>query len=331
MERSKLGRTQLEVSRLGLGGLFVASALSDFEQARRTVREALDQGINVIDTAPTYYNSEEVLGKALAGYDGPLVFSTKLGGKPKPFDPTNKDCLRQSFEDSLRLLQRDHIDVLFVHEPDRPQQYDWWTDIHTVEGVVLEVLHELRDAGRISHFGLGGTTAYEMAHLCRSGKFSVVLTAFNYSALYREAALEVIPAAVANDMGIVVGSPLHQGALARRFDREVIERARWMSQARRDQFYELYNFVDECGLPLAELGLRFVLSNPDVHCILTGARSPEEVKQNVAAIDKGPLPADILQRLDEIAAKVPYRPFEEPFGIGWILGAPQNYKGTGLP
>ena len=60
-----------------------------------------------------------------------------------------------------------------------------------------------------------------------------------------------------------------------------------------------------------------------------GARSPEEVRQNAAAIARGPLPGDILARLDEIAAMVPFRPFGEPASIGWLLANPGNYKGPG--
>ena len=75
------------------------------------------------------------------------------------------------------------------------------------------MLDELKKSGTIRFTGLGGTTAYEMAHIIRTGRFDVVLTAFNYSLLWREAAIEVIPAAKAQGMGIILGSPLQQGAL----------------------------------------------------------------------------------------------------------------------
>lgn len=158
----------------------------------------------------------------------------------------------------------------------------------------------------------------------------MVLTAYNYSLLWREAALEVIPAAKAQNMGIVIGSPLQQGALARRYDDAINNpRVWWLSQSRREQFRRLYRLVDESGIPLPEMGIRFVLSNPDVDCVLMGARSTAEAEQNIAAAEKGPLPADILKRLEEIAAIVPFRPFGEPFGIGWLLGNPLAYKGMG--
>jgi aryl-alcohol dehydrogenase-like predicted oxidoreductase len=88
------------------------------------VHRALELGVNYIDTAPTYANSEEVLGRVLENATQPFILSTKLGGRPQPFLPQDKDCLMRSIEESLRLLKRDHIDLLMIHEPDRPGQYD---------------------------------------------------------------------------------------------------------------------------------------------------------------------------------------------------------------
>ncbi|MBF0246370.1 MAG: aldo/keto reductase, partial [Planctomycetes bacterium] len=295
MEKSVFGKTGLEVSRVAFGGLFVASFSAELEEAKKAVGRALDSGINYIDTAPGYGNSEEVLGKSIDGVKKPLIISTKLGGRPDPFLPQDKACLRASVEESLRLLKRDCIDILMIHEPERPGQYNWWTDMVKVEGPVLELIDELKAEGKIRYSGLGGTTTTELAHLCRSGKFDVVLTAYNYSLLYREAALEVIPAAKKAGMGIVVGSPLQQGALSRRYDEQLKSPAAyWISRMRREQMLELYAFSDECGMSLPELGIRFVLSHPDVHCVLMGARSAAEVEQNVAAANAGALPKNIL-------------------------------------
>ncbi len=327
MDKVKLGKSGLEVTRLAFGGLFVASFAQAEEQAIKAVHKALDLGINYIDTAPGYGNSEQVLGKALKGVKKPVIISTKFGGRPQPFKPQDKACLMASLEESLKLLGRDHIDIMFIHEPDRPGQYDWWTDWSDINGPVLELLYDLRKKGVIKYIGLGGTTAYELAHIIRSGKFDMVLTAFNYSILWREAEREVIPAAKEKKMGIIAGSPLQQGVFARKYEGAVSDKTYWLSKARREQFKKLYALSDECGLPIPEMALRFVISNPDIHCVLMGARSAEEVQQNYATIEKGPLPKDILRKLDKIAAEVPYRPMCEPFGIGWMLGNPSGYKG----
>jgi aryl-alcohol dehydrogenase-like predicted oxidoreductase len=314
METRVLGKTGLRVSELSLGGLFISSYGSEFEEARQAILRAFELGVSYVDTAPGYRNSEEVLGKVLGEVDVPFVLSTKLGGRPQPFLPQDRDCLMASVEESLRLLGRDQIDILMIHEPDRPGQYDWWSDLSTYQGPVLELLDELKRDGAIRYTGLGGTTAYVLADIIRTGRFDVVLTAFNYSLLWREAEHEVLPAAVEQGMGIICGSPLQQGALARRYD-EVYEGARWLSSPRREQYLALYSTLDELDMSLPELALRFVISNPDISCTLMGARSAREVEENVASVEKGPLPADVLQRLDEIAAMVPFRPFDEPFGL----------------
>ena len=317
------------MSELALGGLFVSSVGGEFEQARAAITRAIGLGVNYIDTAPGYANSEEVLGKVLKDARQPLILSTKLGGRPQPFKPQDKAGLRASVEESLRLLHRDTVDMLMIHEPDRPGQYDWWSDWADFRGPVLDVLDELKQRGTIRFTGLGGTTAYEMARIIRTGRFDVVLTAFNYSLLWREAEIDVIPAAKAHNMGIIIGSPLQQGALARRYDEQIDHGAPWLSPPRREQFKALYALLDEVGMSLPEMGLRFILSNPDVTCVLMGARSAQEVEQNAAAVAKGPLPKSLLKRIDKISAMVPFRPFEEPFGLGWILASP-GYKGPGL-
>lgn len=325
MEKRVLGRTGLEVSVLGMGGLFVSKiGAQKREDAYKAVRRALELGINYVDTAPGYMDSEEVLGVALDGVPQPYFLSTKLGGRPQPFDAKDKDSLRRSVEESLHLLKRDHVDVLIIHEPDRPGQYDWWSDYDNFHGPVVDLLEELKAEKIIKFTGLGGTTAYQLPHIMATGNYDVVLTAFNYSLLWREAAISIFPEAKRQNMGIIIGSPLQQGALARRYP-EVETGAWWLSPPRQEQYRRLYAFLDRTGISLPELSLRMVLSNPDVSIILTGARSVEEVEQNVNSIEKGALSADILSELQEIADMVPFRPFEEPFGLPFG----RDYRGPG--
>jgi aryl-alcohol dehydrogenase-like predicted oxidoreductase len=153
----------------------------------------------------------------------------------------------------------------------------------------------------------------------------VVLTAFNYSLLWQEATIAVLPAAVQQGMGIIAGSPLQQGALARPYTEEVESGARWLSPPRRAQFQRLYAFVRELDMTLPELALRFVISNPAISTTLMGARSVDEVEQNVRSVEKGPLPGGVLEEIQAIAAMVPFRPFEEPFGLPFG----RVYKGPG--
>lgn len=328
MQQRILGKTGIAVSELGLGGLFLSKLGLTDEDSKRAVHRAVERGVNYLDTAPAYADSEEVVGKIIREIRTPLAISTKLGGRPQPFDPRNKSKLRESVKESLRLLGREVIDILFVHEPDRPGQYDWWTDPKHIVGPVLEVIDELKQAGIIRFSGIGGTTATELAHLTRSGKFDVVLTAFNYSALFREAEQEILPAAEKRNMGVVLGSALQQGALAIRHDAVVNRRPIWLAKSRQQQFLALYRLLDEIGMSIAELGLRFALSNPNIHVILSGAKNEEQMDSSLNAIEKGPLPTDLLKRVNAIAAMVPNRPFEEPMVLPF--DRPDDYYGPGF-
>ncbi len=325
MEKRQLGSTDMKVSRLACGGLFISKVGATFEQGKEAVKHAAARGMNYFDTAPGYADSEEVLGQFLKEVDVPYYLSTKLGGRPTPFNPKDKDQLYFSFERSLKLLGRDQMDVLFIHEPDRPGQYEWWEDTEAYIGPVTEVLADLKARGLIRYTGLGGTTVYQMTRIIERADFDVLLTAFNYSLLFREAA-PLIKKAKAKGMGIVAGSPLQQGWFARRED-DAIRNAppAWMAPERREQLLALYELCDAIDMPLPELGLRFVLSNPHVDTVLSGVRKAAEVEQNANAAESGPLSADVLARLDEIAAVVPFRPYEEPAHL-----AISGYRGPGM-
>lgn len=326
METRRLGRTDLQVSVLSIGGLYTSSLAGGESETRRIMQRAVELGINAIDTAPAYADSEATVGQALHGNEAPLVITTKLGGRPQPFNPQDIEALRQSVDESLRLLGRDHIDILMVHEPDRPQQYPWWTSYDPLDGPALQLMEELKAAGKIRFTGLAGTTVTEMASLVGSERFDVVLTAFNYNALFREAKDTVIAAARRNDMGVVLGSTLGQGFLTRRADEEVRARPIWLAEARQRQMLAYYELLDEAGMTAVELCLRFAVTNPDISTIPIGCKTMEQLEASVAAVERGPLPDDVLGRLDEIAAMLPRRPYEEPM----ILPFGKAYHGPGI-
>ncbi|MBX2851608.1 MAG: aldo/keto reductase [Phycisphaeraceae bacterium] len=329
MQKRSLGNTGLQISPLTLGGLFTSDLGGGVDATVETLTKAFDLGINFLDTAPAYANSEETLGKALkrvTNTPDDLVISTKFGGRPQPFDPQDKDALIGSAEESLRLLGIESIDVLIIHEPDRPQQYPWWTDPQGVDGPVMQALDQLKQQGKIRYTGLGGTTVNEMHHLVASNKFDVLLCAFNYSLLFREAALELLPTAQSLGMGVMLGSVLQQGGLAKRYDDELKTKPPWMSAQRHLQFLALYQLLDDTGLPLPELAIRFTAAHPAVSTVLLGTSKASHLEAGVRDLEKGPLPADLVERLNTIAAMVPCRPFEEPM----ILPLGKPYFGPGM-
>src|SRR5580700_8934086 len=156
MQLQPLGKTGLQVSQLGFGSTFASDLGPGFDEAKAAVKRAIELGINFFDTAPAYANSEETLGRILGELKAPLILSTKLGGRPLPFDARNPQQLRASVQESLRLLRREVIDLLLIHEPDRPGQYDWWTDHEAVNGPVIEVFDDLKRRGVVRHVGIGG-------------------------------------------------------------------------------------------------------------------------------------------------------------------------------
>ena len=115
--------------------------------------------------------------------------------------------------------------------------------------------------------------------------------------------------------------------LAQRFDERLADPPAWLSAPRREQFLALYALVDELGMPLTDLAIRWVISDLRIHTTLMGARSVQEVEMNVAAVEAGPLPEAVMQRLEGIGGMVPFRPCNEPFGCQ--LANP-GYKGPGL-
>ena len=318
LEKRCFGKTNLQVSRLALGGLFVSRIGGERKQSCEVIKRAWELGINYIDTAPSYHDSEEVIGESLRMFDNDFIISTKIGNYPlSDFKAQDKDFLRNQLERSFHRLQRDRVNILMIHEPDRMGEfYEWWTDPVNYEGAVLDVLKEFQDKSAFDFIGLGGTTITEMQHLINSGKFDLLLTAFQYSLLYQEAKDTVIRDAHRRNMAIIAGSPLQQGGFARVY-KDVLETAppRWMSEVRRKQFLALYELVNDCGIPLPELALRFILSDDRVHTVLTGARSVEELELNVAAAEKGALPANILDEINRIYQMVPFRPYAEPMGL----------------
>jgi len=326
MEMRTLGRTGLEVSLLSIGGLYTSSLAGGVSETQRIMQRAVDLGINAVDTAPAYADSEATLGNAIAGLNAPLVVTTKLGGRPTPFHPQDAKGLRASVEESLRLLGRDHIDILMVHEPDRPQQYPWWTSYDPLQGPVLEVLDQLKQAGTIRFSGLAGTTVHELTYLVQQDRFDVVLTAFNYNALFREAESTILRAATAREMGIVLGSTLGQGFLTRPAKASDPSNQVWLSPVRREQLQQYARLLEESNMSAVELCLRFAIADPRIHTIPIGCKTIEQLETCVAAVEKGPLPADVRKRLDEIAGLLPQRPYEEPM----ILPLGKNYHGPGI-
>ena len=317
MEYRPLGRTGVSVSQLCLGAMmFGAFGNSDHHDAISIIRRALDAGINVIDTADGYSagESEEILGQALAGgrRDG-VVLAVKFG-PPFGSDPNHRGASRrwiiEGVEGSLRRLQTDWIDLYQVGVPDPD------TDIDETLGALTDLVR----AGKIRYFGAskvpasGIVEAQWTADRRGHGRFRTEQPP--YSMLTRAIEYDVLPTCQRHGLGVLAYSPLAGGWLSGKYRKgqEVIgpgSAARTRRQPGRYDASDPANaakleaadalgaLADETGLTLIQLAIAFVIRHPAVTSAIIGPRTMEHLDSYLAA-DGVELPADVLDRIDEI-------------------------------
>jgi aryl-alcohol dehydrogenase-like predicted oxidoreductase len=305
MQYRSLGRTGIKVSPYALGALMFATQVGnpDPEDSIRIIHQALDAGINLVDTADAYGDSEEVVGRALKGRRDNVVLATKVS-RPTGTDPNQQGASRRwimtAVENSLRRLQTDHIDVYQIHRPDPD----------TAIEETLSALTDLVRSGKIRAFGTSGMPASNLvaAHWAaeRRGLERFRTEQPPYSILSRGIEREVLPVAQQHGMGILAWGPLGQGMLTGRVrrgqDSDVI-RARFLTafsdERRLAAVEELIPLAEEAGLSMPHLAMAFAISHPGVTSALLGARTMEQLDDLLAGVDVV-LPDEVLDRIDEI-------------------------------
>jgi aryl-alcohol dehydrogenase-like predicted oxidoreductase len=305
MQYRNLGRTGIKVSPYALGALMFATRVGnpDPEDSIKIIHKALDAGINLIDTADAYGDSEEVVGRALKGRRDHVVLATKFS-RPMGTDPNQQGASRRwimtAVENSLRRLQTDHIDVYQVHRPDPD------TDISET----LSALTDLVRSGKIRAFGTSGLPASKLveAHWAaeRRGLERFRTEQPPYSILTRGIEREILPVAQQYGMGILTWGPLGQGMLTGRVRRgrdTDVTRARlftaFRDEQRLDAVEELIPLAAEAGLSMPHLAMAFAISHPAVTSALLGARTMAQLDGLLAGLDVA-LPDEVLDRIDEI-------------------------------
>jgi aryl-alcohol dehydrogenase-like predicted oxidoreductase len=298
-----LGRTGIKVSPYAFGGLMLATSMgNDPADSARIIHRALDAGINVIDTADVYGDSEEVVGRALEGRRDDVVLATKFS-RATGQDPNNQGASRRwivtAVENSLRRLRTDHIDLYQLHRADPG------TDIEET----LAALTDLIRSGKVRAIGASNTPASDIVEAQwvaeRRGLARFHTEQPAYSLLNRGIESEVLPAAQRFGMGTLVWGPLGQGLLTGRVrrDRNDLLRAglfRHLSDERRlDVVEQLAALAAEAGLPMTHLAMAFTIAHPGVTCALIGARTEQHLDDLLAGLDVT-LPDDLLDRIDEI-------------------------------
>lgn len=306
MEYRRLGRTGLRVSVIGLGGLFVTN--EGREAGLRLVERALELSINIFDTAPSYrlggkYYSQEILGEALEGVEEKHFISTKIGPSPL-FDEAryDYDSIMRQLEHNMKQLRRGYIDILHIHDPDRYGDRTNPGNYHPVfgKGMALETLKELKREAVIGAIGLGSLWMDYQAYCVDSGEFDVVLTFNRYGLIWRDAQFQVFPFCRRHDVGVLQGTPFHQGVLVKPRPEWIENPPEWMSAEEHNRYRRLLDIQKRSGLPMTELALRFILQNEMITTVLVGASNVEELEMNVECAEKGPLPEDIYAEVESL-------------------------------
>ncbi|NUP66575.1 MAG: aldo/keto reductase, partial [Nonomuraea sp.] len=274
---------------------------------------ALEAGVNVIDTADMYGDgeSEEMVGKAIAGRREDIVLATKAGmpmGTERNHQGSSRRWLVTELDNSLRRLGVDHVDLYQIHR---------W-DPRTGDEETLSALTDLQRAGKIRYFGSSTFPAHRIvqaqwaAREHRLGRY--VTEQPSYSILQRGIESHVLPVTEEYGLGVLVWSPLASGWLsgAIREGREMTgNRAAFMPQrfdtavpanrARLDAVERLAAVADEAGLTMVQLALGFVTAHPGVTSALIGPRTLDHLRSHLAAADTV-LSADVLDAVDAIVA-----------------------------
>lgn len=297
MKYRQFGKTGWQVSEIGLGGSWFYGrpemGLLPPEHGIGLVQRALELGVNWFDTAPLYGQgrSEEILGMALQGVKQPYYLATKVGYYPEPFDYT-RDTVWRGFEASLKRLGRDRVDLIQIHE----SEIAGWEGVFG-KGRTLDALKEIRDQGLATHIGITGADLDLMAEAVATGEFVSVITYLRYDLLDQAANVRLIPTAAEHGVAVIDASPLHAGLLGSK-------REHWKAQGR---FADLYPKLERLEAMLADepedvarLGLRYILSNPNVTMILSGVSTIEELEVSVSVSDGRYLDRDLIARIEAI-------------------------------
>jgi len=304
MKYRKLGQSKLEVSVISMGCWAIAGGSiwgpQKEDDAINAIYEALDEGINFFDTAEGYGNgySEELVGRALSKRRKKAIIATKVSsGHLKPKD------LKKACENSLRRLQTDYIDLYYIHWPNR--------EIPIEE--TLSAMEELKKEGKIRVIGCSNFGKIDLTELLKKGR--VEANEFAYNLLWRAIEYEIQPLCVNNNIGITCYSPLAQGLLTGKFKSaddvpEGRARTRHFSSSRpqvrhgeagaeKETFKALAKIEKvskEINIPMAQISLSWLLSQPGVASIIAGARNPEQVKINSQAGELT-LPQEVIEQL----------------------------------
>ncbi|MFY9856148.1 MAG: aldo/keto reductase [Terracidiphilus sp.] len=327
MEYRLLGGSGLKVPVISFGtgtfgggnDFFKAWGSTDVEEARRLIDICLEAGVNLFDTADiySYGRSEEVLGKALEGNRDRALISTKttfrLGDGPNDVG-SSRYHLRRALEASLRRLGTDYVDIYHLHG------FDALTPIEEVQDTLNTFVRE----GKVRYIAASNFSGWHLmkslAVAERYGWTRFVAHQVYYSLLGREYEWELMPLGLDQKVGALVWSPLGWGRLTGKIRRgqplpEVSRLPKTASMGPQVSDEHLYKVVDaldavaaETGKTVPQVALNWLLQRPTVSSVIIGARTEEQLRQNLGAVGWN-LTAEQVAKLDQASATQPVYPY----------------------
>jgi aryl-alcohol dehydrogenase-like predicted oxidoreductase len=317
MKTRRLGRTDLELTRIGLGTWAIGGTGTTFSWGHQedadslaTIREALDLGINWIDTAAAYGlgHSEEIVGKALKGRRGSVILATKCGvvwnpGESTVFNRLTAASVRAELEASLRRLGTDRIDLYQIHwpKPDGEIEEGW------------EEIARAVKAGKVRHAGVSNFSVSQMDRARAIHPIASLQPP--YSMLRREVETEVLPYCAAHGIGVVAYSPLQTGILTGKLTRERAARLPTDDWRRNSSFLtepaltlnlelveKLSALAARAGRSVGELAIAWVLRRAELTSAIVGGRRSGQLSELASGADWD-LPAEVIADVHRLLAE----------------------------
>lgn len=318
MQTRKLGYTDLYLTTVGLGtwaigggGWAYGWGPQDDTDSIRAIQRALDLGINWIDTAAVYGlgHSEEIVGKAIRGRRDQVIIATKCGlvwdeGSTTPYGRLKAWSVRQEVEASLRRLGVDVIDLYQIHWPNPDE------DIEEAWATIADLVRE----GKIRYAGVSNFSVEQMKRIQPIHPIASLQPPYNM--LRRDIEAEILPFCAANNIGVIVYSPMASGVLTEKFSRQ------WVASLPDDDWRKKYSghlqepelsanlalveglkaIAARYGRTVSQLAIAWTLRRPEVTAAIVGARRPEQIEQTAPAAD-WVLPPEVLAEIDDLLAR----------------------------
>jgi aryl-alcohol dehydrogenase-like predicted oxidoreductase len=318
MQTRKLGYTDLYLTTVGLGtwaigggGWAYGWGPQDDTDSIRAIQRALDLGINWIDTAAVYGlgHSEEIVGKAIRGRRDQVIIATKCGlvwdeGSTTPYGRLKAWSVRQEVEASLRRLGVDVIDLYQIHWPNPDE------DIEEAWATIADLVRE----GKIRYAGVSNFSVEQMKRIQPIHPIASLQPPYNM--LRRDIEAEILPFCAANNIGVIVYSPMASGVLTEKFSRQ------WVASLPDDDWRKKYSghlqepelsanlalveglkaIAARYGRTVSQLAIAWTLRRPEVTAAIVGARRPEQIEQTAPASD-WVLPPEVLAEIDDLLAR----------------------------